>query len=89
MKSSLFAVTILGLAFITPAYADEMMKCDDATMMKMDDMIKADTDPAMKNDVDMATKDMEMAKTAMKDGKMDDCVTHLEQAKKVRDALGS
>ena len=82
MMKSLFAAAILGLALAAPAYADDMMKCDDASMMKMDGMIKADTDPNMKKDVDMAMKDMEMAKTAMKDGKMDDCMKNMEQAKK-------
>ena len=82
MIKSLMTAGVLALALAAPAYADDMMKCDDASMMKMDDMIKADTDPNMKKDVDMAMKDMEMAKTAMKDGKMDDCMKNMEQAKK-------
>jgi hypothetical protein len=73
---------LFALAFAVPAFADDMAKCDDATMMKVDDAIKADTDPAMKNDVDMATKEMDMAKMAMKDGKMDDCSMHIGNAMK-------
>jgi hypothetical protein len=58
------------------------MKCDDASMMKMDEAIKADTDPAMKKDVDMATKEMDMAKMAMKDNKTDECMMHMGEAMK-------
>ena len=50
--------------------------------VKVDEAIKADTDPAMKNDVDMANKEMDMAKMAMKDGKMDDCSMHIGNAMK-------
>ena len=30
------AAAVAGLFTITPAFADEMMKCDDANMMKME-----------------------------------------------------
>jgi hypothetical protein len=54
-------------------------------MMKMDEAIKAGTDPMMKQDADMAMKEMDMAKMAMKDGKMDDCSMHLTNAMKAMD----
>ena len=79
MMKSLFAATLLGFALTAPAYADEMMKCDDATMMKMQTEMDAMTDMAKK---DMAMKEMEMAKMAMKDGKMDDCSMHMGEADK-------
>ena len=80
MLKSLFAAGLLGLALAAPAYADDMAKCDDASMMKVNEAIKADTDPMMKDTTDMAMKEMDMAKTAMKDGKMDDCSMHLTKA---------
>ena len=43
-------------------------------MMKVQEMIDADTDPAM--------KEVDMAKMAMKDGKMADCSMHLDNAMK-------
>lgn len=82
MLRSLIAAGLLGLALTAPAYADEMAKCDDASMMKMDEAIKADTDPKMKEAAGMAMKELDMAKMAMKDGKMDDCSMHLTNAMK-------
>ena len=73
---------LFALAFVGPAFADDMAKCDDATMMKMDEAMKADTDPKMKEMVDMAMKETDMAKQAMKDGKTDECMTHLDAAMK-------
>lgn len=58
------------------------MKCDDASMMMMQGEMDKMTDPAMKEQKDMAMKEMEMAKTAMKDGKMEDCTMHMDEAMK-------
>ena len=74
------AATIAGLFTITPAFADEMMKCDDANMMKMDKMVKETTDPMMKNQMEMAMGEMTMAMDAMKASKMDECEMHLNKA---------
>ena len=41
------AATVAGMFSIAPAFADEMMKCDEANMMKMDKMVMETTDPAM------------------------------------------
>ena len=73
------AATVAGLFAITPAFADEMMKCDDANMMKMEKMVK-ETDPAMKKQMEMAMGEMTMAMDAMKASKMDDCEMHLNKA---------
>jgi hypothetical protein len=78
----LLAAAVAAFALATPVLADDMAKCDEATMKMVDDAIKADTDPKMKNDVDMATKEMEMAMASMKDNKMDDCSMHIGEAKK-------
>ena len=67
---------------MAPAHADDMMKCDDATMMMMHSEMDKVTDPAMMEKKDMAMKEMAMAKTAMKDGKTDDCTMHMGEAKK-------
>jgi hypothetical protein len=56
------------------------MKCDDASMMTMQTNMDAMNDPAMKANKDMAMKQMDMAKTAMKDNKMDDCSMHMGMA---------
>ena len=76
------AATVAGLFTIAPAFADEMMKCDDANMMKMQKEIDADTNPGMKKQVDMANEEMKMASDAMHANKMDECATHLNQAAK-------
>ena len=55
------AAAVAGLFTITPAFADEMMKCDDANMMKMDKMVKETTDPMMKKQMEMAMGEMTMA----------------------------
>jgi hypothetical protein len=82
MMKLLFGAAVLGLALTAPAYADDMMKCDDATMMMMQTEMDAVTDAAMMEKKEMAMKEMEMAKTSMKDGKMDDCTMHMGEAKK-------
>jgi hypothetical protein len=74
------AATVAGLFTITPAFADEMMKCDEANMMKMDMMVKETTDPAMKKQMEMAMGEMTMAMDAMKASKMDECEMHLNKA---------
>ena len=72
----------MGFALIAPGptHAMDMMKCDDASMMKMQTDMDAMNDPAMKMNKDMAMKEMDMAKMAMKDKKMDECSTHLTMA---------
>lgn len=75
-----FAVAVAGLFAITPAFADEMMKCDDANMMKMDMMVKEANDPMMKTQMEMAMGEMTMAMDAKKANKMDECEMHLNKA---------
>ena len=74
------AAVAAGLFTISPAFADEMMKCDDANMMKMDMMVKETTDPLMKNQMEMAMGEMTMAMDAKKASKMDECEMHLNKA---------
>ena len=74
------AVAVTGLFAITPAFADEMMKCDDANMMKMDMMVKEANDPMMKTQMEMAMNEMTMALDAKKASKMDECEMHLNKA---------
>jgi hypothetical protein len=66
---------ILG-GFAGPALADDMMKCDDAAIMKAEEHAKMMTGDTMT----MAMQEVDMAKMAMKDGKTDDCMTHLDKA---------
>jgi hypothetical protein len=74
------AVAVAGLFTITPVFAQEMMKCDDANMMKMDKMVKETTDPAMKKQMEMAMGEMTMAMEAKNASKMDECEMHLNKA---------
>lgn len=74
------AAAVAGLFTITPVFAQEMMKCDDANMMKMDKMVKETTDPAMKKQMEMAMGEMTMAMEAQKASKMDECEMHLNKA---------
>jgi len=78
MKKTVITAALLA-AFAMPAFAEDMMmKCDDAAMMKAEDHAKM-----MKGDsMTMAMKEVDMAKTAMKDGKSDECMKHLDGAMK-------
>jgi len=80
MTKLLLSAAVFGLFLAAPANALETMKCDDASMMKMHTDMDAMSDPAMKANRDMAMKQMGMAKTAMKDNKMDDCSMHMGMA---------
>jgi hypothetical protein len=80
MSKLAVVAAVAGLFSITPALADEMMKCDDANMMKMDMMVKETTDPAMKKQMEMAMGEMTMAMEAQKANKMDECEMHLNKA---------
>ena len=71
---------VLGLVLAAPTNAMDPMKCDDASMTKIQAEMDAMSDPAMKANKDMAMKHMEMAKTAMKENKMDDCSMQLGMA---------
>lgn len=82
MLKLMCAAAIVAIAGSAPAFADDMMACDDASMMKTEEMAMAMTDPAQKEHMDMAMKEIDMAKMAMKDGKMDDCAMHLDAAMK-------
>jgi hypothetical protein len=75
------AAAVVGVFTVTPALADDMMKCDDANMMKMQKEIDADTNPKMKKQVDMANEEMKMASDAMHANKTDECAMHLNKAK--------
>lgn len=80
MPKLILAVAFIAAAGAIPALADDMMmKCDDATLMKMDKDVDGMKDMAMK---DMAMKEMTMAKDAMKMGKLDTCMMHMEKAHK-------
>lgn len=76
------AAACLASAFAMPVYAQDAMKCDDASMMKMQTEMDAMTDPAMKEKKEMASKEMMMAKDSMKANKMDDCTMHMGNASK-------
>jgi hypothetical protein len=73
---------VFGLASTTYTSAQEMMKCDEASMMKMQTEMDAMTDPAMASQKDMAMKEMAMAKEAMAANKTDECTMHMENASK-------
>jgi hypothetical protein len=77
MIRTLIAAGLLA-SFAMPVFAMNMMKCDDTAMMKAEDHAKM-----MKGDsMTMAMKEVDMAKSSMKDGKKDDCSMHLDKAMK-------
>ncbi len=82
MKTTIVAAA-LAIAMTAPAFADDMMKCDDASMMKVQAGVdEAMKDSSMKAQEEMAMKEMDMAKESMAASKMDDCAMHLEKAAK-------
>jgi hypothetical protein len=78
MKTILAAAALSAIAF-APAFAADMMKCDNASMMKMKTQMDAMSDPAMKK---MAMQEMDMAKKSMAAKKMKECSMHMEKASK-------
>src|SRR6187431_375620 len=82
MRPTLAIAALAAVVLATPAFSEEMMKCDEASMMKM----KTDMDSMsgmMKEDQkQMAMKEMDMAKEAMAANKMDECSMHMEKASK-------
>lgn len=78
MFKTVFTVAVLAFGIAAPAFAADMVMCDDAHIMKAEDAAKK----ASGDKMDMAMKDVDAAKMAMKDGKMDDCKMHLEKVMK-------
>ena len=73
------ATTIFAALSTTLAFADDMMKCDEASMFK----IRKEIDIAvMEKRVDKANEEMDMAKEEMKASRMDECAIHLNSAAK-------
>ena len=80
MTKLLLSAALIVLFLAAPANAMEAMKCDEASMITMQTNMDAMNDPAMKASKDMAKNQMDMAKTAMKNNKMDDCSMHMGMA---------
>jgi predicted outer membrane protein len=78
MFKMVFAAAVVTVGLAAPAFADDMMKCDDAHMMKAEESAKM----AKGDKMTMAMKDVDAAKMAMKAGKMDDCKMHLDKVMK-------
>jgi hypothetical protein len=72
----LVATVVAGLAFASPAFAQEMT-CDEASMTKVQQAVDAVADAAKK---DAAKADLTMAMDAMKANKADECVAALKNA---------
>ena len=82
MKYLLITAALASIAFSGAARAGAMATCDDATMMKVEKDLMGMTDPAMKDKMMMGMKELDMAKTAMKEHKDSDCAMHLDTAMK-------
>lgn len=80
MYKLILSTAALAFISIAPANAMDAMTCDDASMTKMQTDMGSMNDPAMKTNKDMAMKHMDMAKTAMKDKKMEDCSAQMGMA---------
>jgi hypothetical protein len=68
------AATFVAMFVVAPAFADEMMPCDEASMTKVNKMIDADKDKAK---ADAAKAEMKMASKAPN---ATECATHLNKA---------
>ena len=78
MIKTLIAATALSFAFAGAAAAEDMKKCDEATMAMVMEMVdKAEGDAKT-----MAMKEFDMAKESMKMEKAEDCSKHLGMAEK-------
>lgn len=83
MTRLMTTLAAFGLMIAQPAFAmDSMMKCDEASMMKVQGDLDAMTGDAMKMQKETATKEVDMAKEAMKMNEADKCATHLDNAMK-------
>lgn len=78
MFKMILTVAVLSIGAAAPAFSADMVACDDAHVMKAEEAAKKATGDKMT----MAMKDVDAAKMAMKDGKMDDCKMHLEKVMK-------
>jgi hypothetical protein len=78
LKTTLVAASLAFIS-ISPALAEDMMKCDDASMMKAEADINAMAD-ATTEQKDMAMKEMAMAKEAMAAKEMEKCAEHMGMA---------
>ena len=78
MFKLIVATAIVTAGMAMPVFAAETVMCDDAHMVKAETAAKA----AKGDKMAMAMKDIDAAKLAMKDGKMDECKTHLEKVMK-------
>jgi opacity protein-like surface antigen len=79
MLRSILIAAVFAAAGIAPAYAASMAKCDDASIAALQTKVDAMTDQTKKT---AATKQVTLAKDAMKAHKMKNCVTHMENAEK-------
>ncbi len=79
MFKTLFTAAACGVFLTAAALADEMKACDDATMMMVTEMVEGATDATEESKM-MAMEELEMAKAAMADNKMEECSTHLGMA---------
>ena len=75
------AATVAGLFSIGPAFAGEMLHCDEASIKKLDAMIhEAAADPAMKHQTEMAMAEEQTAMNAMHKKHFITCATHLNKS---------
>ena len=83
MKTLLLSIAITGALFTGSAYAQDALKCDEATMTKMNTSLGAMTDPASTANKEMASQQLAMAKTSMEGKKMEDCTAALGRAQMI------
>ena len=77
IRFSIIAATAV-LMLCGAAQAQEMMKCDDATV----EMVMKEVEGAPADKKEMAMSEFNMAKEKMQGGMTEDCVMHLEAASK-------
>ena len=74
------AVGFLLLTLAGASRANDMMSCDSSALEMVQAKLDAANDPALKDRKDLATKELEIAKAALKANEVEDCSMHLANA---------
>jgi hypothetical protein len=80
MVKLLFSLAVFVLAMNAPAFAEDAVKCDEASMATLKAKIDAMNNPALSANKAIAVEQEEMAKKSMGKQNMDECSKHMAMA---------
>ena len=83
--NKIFIAAALSVLLVTPALADDEAKCDEATMKLVNGQIAKLNIMKMRDQPIKikASREMALARDAVKAKKLDECADHIETAKKI------